>query len=152
MQGGTGWALSEPYKMTSRRPLVWMSQTIRNRLHEGCLRAWRPLVGPVLTGRHRGARLAFALEHQNWQVRHWHPVLFTDESRFTLSTCDRCERVWRSRGERYAAWNICLVQIPTLAVFALWLLTKCYKNVGVFFFYKIKTKRLSKLREPIFRT
>ncbi|KAJ8332732.1 hypothetical protein SKAU_G00425210 [Synaphobranchus kaupii] len=30
----------------------------------------------------------------------------TDESRFTLSTCDRRERVWRRRGERYAACNI----------------------------------------------
>ncbi len=26
-QGGTGWALPEPYKMTSSRPLVWMSLT-----------------------------------------------------------------------------------------------------------------------------
>ena len=43
---------------------------------------------------------------QNWQVRHWRPVFFTDESRFTLSTCDRRESVWRRRGERYAAWII----------------------------------------------
>ncbi len=50
-------------------------QTIINRLLEGGLRARHPLVGPVLTARHRGARLAFAVEHQNWQVRHWHPVL-----------------------------------------------------------------------------
>ncbi len=41
-------------------------QTIRNRLHEGGLRAWRPLVVPVLTAWHCGARLAFAIEHQNW--------------------------------------------------------------------------------------
>ena len=81
-------------------------QTVRNRLHEGGMRARRPLVGPVLTAQHRAARLAFAREHQNWQVRHWRPVLFTDESRFTLSTCDRRERVWRRRGERYAACNI----------------------------------------------
>ncbi len=80
--------------------------TIRNRLYEGGLRARRLLVGPVLTARHCGARLAFAIESQNWQVRHWHPVLFTDESRFTLSTCDRREWVWRSRGERYVACNI----------------------------------------------
>ncbi|KAI3364521.1 hypothetical protein L3Q82_011304, partial [Scortum barcoo] len=33
-------------------------------------------------------------------------VLFTDESRFTLSTCDRRDRVWRRRGERSAACNI----------------------------------------------
>ncbi|TWW74998.1 hypothetical protein D4764_14G0010010 [Takifugu flavidus] len=81
-------------------------QTIRNRLHEGGLKARRPVVGPVLTARHRRARLAFAIDHQNWQLRHWRPVLFTDESRFNLSTCDRRERVWRCRGERYAACNI----------------------------------------------
>ena len=61
-------------------------QTIRNRLHEGGLRARRPLVGPVLTAQHQRARLAFPIEHQNWQVRHWCPVVFTNESRFTLST------------------------------------------------------------------
>ncbi|KAI3372403.1 hypothetical protein L3Q82_022687, partial [Scortum barcoo] len=43
---------------------------------------------------------------QDWQIRHWRPVLFTDESRFTLSTCDRRDRVWRRRGERSAACNI----------------------------------------------
>ncbi|KAI4896474.1 hypothetical protein NFI96_032686 [Prochilodus magdalenae] len=81
-------------------------QTIRNRPHEGGLRARRPVVGPVLTGQHRRARLAFATEHQNWQIRHRHLVLFTDESRFYLSTCDRCDRLWRRRGECYAACNI----------------------------------------------
>ncbi|KAI3352075.1 hypothetical protein L3Q82_020889 [Scortum barcoo] len=38
-----------------------------------------------------------------WQIRHWCPVLFTDESRFTLSTCDRRDRVWR-----YAVENVLL--------------------------------------------
>uniref|UniRef100_A0A1A8HWM8 Transposase Tc1-like domain-containing protein n=1 Tax=Nothobranchius kuhntae TaxID=321403 RepID=A0A1A8HWM8_NOTKU len=82
------------------------TQTIRKRLHEDGLRAKRPVVGPVLTAQHHRARLAFAQEHQNWQVRHWRPVLFTDKSRFTLSTCDRRERVWRRQGERYAACNV----------------------------------------------
>ncbi len=63
-------------------------------------------MGPVLTGRHRGARLAFAIEHQNWQVCQWRPVLFTDESRVTLSTSDRWEMVWKSRGAHYAACHI----------------------------------------------
>ncbi|KAJ3598272.1 hypothetical protein NHX12_001783 [Muraenolepis orangiensis] len=34
------------------------------------------------------------------------PVLFTDESKSTLSLCDRREGVWRRRGPRYAAHNI----------------------------------------------
>uniref|UniRef100_A0A674F3C8 Uncharacterized protein n=1 Tax=Salmo trutta TaxID=8032 RepID=A0A674F3C8_SALTR len=82
------------------------AQTVRNRLHEGGMRARRPQVGVVLTAQHHAGRLAFAREHQDWQIRHWRPVLFTDESRFTLSTCDRRDRVWRRRGERSAACNI----------------------------------------------
>uniref|UniRef100_A0A8C7RN94 Transposase Tc1-like domain-containing protein n=1 Tax=Oncorhynchus mykiss TaxID=8022 RepID=A0A8C7RN94_ONCMY len=82
------------------------AQTVRNRLHEGGMRARRPQVGVVLTAQHRAGCLAFAREHQDWQIRHWRTVLFTDESRFTLSTCDRRDRVWRRRGERSAACNI----------------------------------------------
>ncbi|KAI4877092.1 hypothetical protein NFI96_006680 [Prochilodus magdalenae] len=81
-------------------------QTIRNRAHEGGLRAQRPVMGPVLTGQHRRARLAFATEHQNWQIRHRRLVLFTDESRFYLSTCDRRDRLWRRCGVHYATCNI----------------------------------------------
>uniref|UniRef100_A0AAZ3PQR2 Transposase Tc1-like domain-containing protein n=1 Tax=Oncorhynchus tshawytscha TaxID=74940 RepID=A0AAZ3PQR2_ONCTS len=79
------------------------TQTVRNRLHEGGMRARRPQVGVVLTAQHRAGRFAFAREHQGWQIHHWRPVLFTDESRFTLSTCDK---VWRRRGEHSAACNI----------------------------------------------
>ena len=82
------------------------AQTVRNRLDEGGMRARRPQVGVVLTAQHRAGRLAFAREHQDWQIHHWRPVLFTDESRFTQSTCDRRDRVWRRRGERSAACNI----------------------------------------------
>ena len=51
-------------------------------LHEGGMRARRPLVGPVLKAQYRAARLAFASEHQNWS-----------------------SGVWRCRGERYATCN-----------------------------------------------
>ena len=108
VQGGTGWALPEPYRMTSSRPLEWMSLPKQSETDFMRVASGRdvPVLCPVLTAQHRGARLAFAIEHQNWHVRHWRPVLFTDESRFTLSTCDRRERVWRSQGECYAACNI----------------------------------------------
>uniref|UniRef100_A0AAR2M1S6 Tc1-like transposase DDE domain-containing protein n=1 Tax=Pygocentrus nattereri TaxID=42514 RepID=A0AAR2M1S6_PYGNA len=83
------------------------AQTVKNRFHEDGMRAQCPQMGVVLTAQHRAGRcLAFAREHQDWQIRHWRPVLFTDESRFTLSTCDRRDRVWRRRGERSAACNI----------------------------------------------
>ncbi|KAI4896781.1 hypothetical protein NFI96_020094, partial [Prochilodus magdalenae] len=82
------------------------NRTIRNSPYEGGLRARRPVVGPVLTGQHHRARFTFATEHQNWQNRHRCLVLFTDESRFYLSTCDSCDRLWRCCGECYAACNI----------------------------------------------
>ncbi|KAL0152685.1 hypothetical protein M9458_052408 [Cirrhinus mrigala] len=74
--------------MTSSRPQMCMC-LLRNRLHEGGMRARHPQVGVVLTAQHRAGRLAFAREHQDWQIRHWCPVLFTDKSRFT---CDGRER------------------------------------------------------------
>ncbi len=45
-------------------------------------------------------------KHQNQQIHHRCPVLFMDESRFTLSTHDRGESVWRCCGERYGVCNI----------------------------------------------
>ena len=40
------------------------------------------------------------------KVRHWRPLLFTDESRFILSGSHGCIKVWRSIGELYQACNI----------------------------------------------
>ncbi|KAI4891335.1 hypothetical protein NFI96_008906, partial [Prochilodus magdalenae] len=71
-------------KMSTARALLTVNvsdQTISNRPHEGGLRARHPVVGPVLTGQHH-------------------------ESRCYLSTCDRRDRLWRRRGECYAACNI----------------------------------------------
>ena len=82
------------------------TQTVRNRLHEGRLRSRQPATGPILSVQHRVARLDFAREHQNWRQAEWRGVLFTDESRFTVSTCDRCVRVWRLAGERYIEENV----------------------------------------------
>ncbi|KAI4891182.1 hypothetical protein NFI96_000456 [Prochilodus magdalenae] len=62
---------------TTQRMRPFSRSKCRNRPHEGGLRARRPVVGPVLTGQHRRARLAFATEHQNWQIRHRRLVLFT---------------------------------------------------------------------------
>lgn len=48
----------------------------------------------------------FVGEHRNWQVCHWCPIRFTDDNRFMLSTCERCERVWSRCDEQYAACDI----------------------------------------------
>ena len=82
------------------------TQTIRNRLHEGNLYARRPEIRPRLTAQHRRLRLDFSRNHVNWRLHNWQSVLFTDESRFTVSSNDRRNRVWRGPGERFHAENI----------------------------------------------
>lgn len=70
------------------------------------MRALLPIVGPALIAQHRQLNLYLTSEHQNWQLCNWCPVLLTDESRFTLSTCDKCEICWRHHAGCYAACNI----------------------------------------------
>ena len=66
--------------------------------HEGLTSSYG---GPVLTAKHHAARLSFVRHHQNCQVHHWFFFLFMGESKFTLSTYDVCERIWRHHGECY---------------------------------------------------
>lgn len=53
------------------------------------MRARWPQMGPPLIAQHCAAALPFAREDKDCQAHHCHPVLFTDESRLTRSTCDR---------------------------------------------------------------
>ena len=59
-------------------------QTVRNRLREGQIKSQRPLRVPRLQPHHRIGRLHFAREHVEWQLRHWTPVFFSDESDSTF--------------------------------------------------------------------
>lgn len=92
---------------THNRPIS--PQTVINRLRERGIKPRRPYVGPVLTARHRNARLQWCTLHRRWLARQWHQVLFTDESRFTLQKADGRKRVYRRRGERYA--DPCVLEV-----------------------------------------
>jgi transposase len=81
-------------------------QTVRNRLKEANFKPRRPVRAPRLTQHHKAARMRFALDHRDWQLRHWTPVLFTDEPRFLLTRCDGRVRVYRRPGERYTAATV----------------------------------------------
>nr|CAH7737113.1 unnamed protein product [Callosobruchus chinensis] len=62
------------------------------------MRCRRPLGVPLLTARHRTARLLWTRAHQDWLLPQWRNVLSSDESRFGLVSHDYRERVWRERG------------------------------------------------------
>ncbi|GFX00934.1 hypothetical protein TNCV_4579001 [Trichonephila clavipes] len=72
-------------------------KTVARRLRGGGLYARRPVVCVPLTRQHRTARLQWCREHHNWTEQDWACVLFSDESRFSLSSdCRRqliCARV-----------------------------------------------------------
>ncbi|GFW91906.1 HTH_Tnp_Tc3_2 domain-containing protein [Trichonephila clavipes] len=60
--------------------------TVARRLHGGGLFARRPVWCVTLTSAHRRRRSLWCREHRNWRDNEWGRVLFTDESRFSLSS------------------------------------------------------------------
>ncbi|GFU65633.1 transposable element Tcb2 transposase [Trichonephila clavipes] len=53
-----------------------------------------------LTPTHRCLRLEWCCTRGNWTASEWNQVVFSDESRFNLSSIENRVRVWRPRGER----------------------------------------------------
>ncbi|GFV94328.1 HTH_Tnp_Tc3_2 domain-containing protein [Trichonephila clavipes] len=66
--------------------------TVARRLHGGSLFARRPVRCVPLTPAHRRRRSLWRREHRNWRDNEWGRVLFTDESRFSLSSDSHLER------------------------------------------------------------
>ncbi|GFU82056.1 transposable element Tcb2 transposase [Trichonephila clavipes] len=73
-------------------------KTVARRLRGGGLYARRPVVCVPLTRQHRTARLQWCCEHHNWTEQDWACVLFSDESRFSLSSDCRRQLIWRESG------------------------------------------------------
>ncbi|GFT68439.1 transposable element Tcb2 transposase [Trichonephila clavipes] len=81
-------------------------KTVARRLREGGLYARRPVVCVPLTRQHRTARLQWCREHHNWTEQDWACVLFSEESRFSLSSDCRRQLIWRESGTAYRPENI----------------------------------------------
>ncbi|GFW46139.1 transposable element Tcb2 transposase [Trichonephila clavipes] len=81
-------------------------KTVARRLRGGGLYARRPVVCVPLTRQHRIARLQWCREHHNWTEQDWACVLFSDESRFSLSSDCRRQLIWRESGTAYRPENI----------------------------------------------
>ncbi|GFW35990.1 transposable element Tcb2 transposase [Trichonephila clavipes] len=80
--------------------------TVARRLHGGGLFARRPVRCVPLTPAHRIKRSLWCREHRNWRDNEWGRVLFTDESRFSLSSDSHRILIWRERGSRNHPSNI----------------------------------------------
>ncbi|UYV62983.1 hypothetical protein LAZ67_2002740 [Cordylochernes scorpioides] len=75
------------------------TRTISRRLVANGLHSCRPLRRLPLTPPNRLQRLEWCRDRSTWMTE-WHRVVFSDESRFCLSSDSRRVRVWRRRGER----------------------------------------------------
>ncbi|UYV74910.1 Transposase [Cordylochernes scorpioides] len=75
------------------------TRTISRRLVANGLHSCRPLRRLPLTPPNRRRRLEWCRARSTWMTE-WHRVVFSDESRFCLSSDSRRVRVWRRRGER----------------------------------------------------
>ncbi|GFT91554.1 transposable element Tcb1 transposase [Trichonephila clavipes] len=81
-------------------------KTVVRRLRGGELYARRPVVCVPLTRQHRTARFQWCREHHNWTEQDWACVLYSDESRFSLSSDCRRQLIWRESGTAYRPENI----------------------------------------------
>ncbi|GFT66684.1 transposable element Tcb1 transposase [Trichonephila clavipes] len=72
--------------------------TVARRLHGGGLFARRPVRCVPLTPAHRRRRSLWCRKQRNWRDNEWGLVLFTDESRFSLSSYSHRILIWRERG------------------------------------------------------
>ncbi|KFM69679.1 Transposable element Tc1 transposase, partial [Stegodyphus mimosarum] len=81
-------------------------QTVYRRLNHAGMYARRPAVCILLTSAQKRARLNWSLKHQHWSVGEWAIVMFSDGSRFSLSTDSSRVTIWRERGTRFEPRNI----------------------------------------------
>ncbi|GFW46825.1 transposable element Tc1 transposase [Trichonephila clavipes] len=88
------------------RYIVLQARRNRRRLHGGGLFARCPVRCVPLMPAHRRRRSLWCREHRNWRDNEWGRVLFTDESRFSLSSDSHRILIWRERGSRNHSSNI----------------------------------------------
>ncbi|GFV91663.1 transposable element Tcb1 transposase [Trichonephila clavipes] len=80
--------------------------TVARRLHGGGLFARCPVRCVPLTPSHWRRHSLWCREHRNWRDNEWGLILFTDESRFSLSSDSHRILIWRKRGSRNHPSNI----------------------------------------------
>ncbi|GFV22453.1 transposable element Tcb2 transposase [Trichonephila clavipes] len=81
-------------------------KTLARRLRGGGLYARRPVVCVPWTRQHSTTRFQWCREHHNWTEQDWACVLFSDESRFSLSSDCRRQLIRRESGTAYRTENI----------------------------------------------
>ncbi|GFV92185.1 transposable element Tcb1 transposase [Trichonephila clavipes] len=102
--GGRQWEKSLHTTQVTGRPISRF--TVARRLHGGGLFARRAVRCVPLTPAHWRRRSLWYREHRNWRDNEWGRVIFTDKSRFSLSSDSHRILIWRERGSSNHPSNI----------------------------------------------
>lgn len=70
-------------------------QSVRRALKDAGLKAYVKKRKPLLSARHRKARLEFAQRHRSWTFEDWSRVIFSDETKFNRLGSDGRKWIWR---------------------------------------------------------
>ncbi|GFS71485.1 transposable element Tcb2 transposase [Trichonephila clavipes] len=89
----------------SKKRRCYPTTSIRRLIHAG-LYARRSAICIPLTSAHKRGHLNWSLKHQHRSVGEWANVMFSDESRFSLSSDSGWTTIWRERGTRFEPRNI----------------------------------------------
>jgi hypothetical protein len=82
------------------------TRTVRNRLKSAEHNSRRVIKRPLLVDRHRRSRLAWCLARRGWNLRTWHKIHWSDDSRFLLHVTDGRMRLWWHKNTSYTRRNI----------------------------------------------
>ena len=94
--------ITQEIGMFSARPVS--SRTVRLRLQQRGLSAWRPLPRFSLKMQHRERQWLWWTEQGNWW-HDWYNIVFLDKSRFSVHYSDSHISVWRLWGDQTSpAW------------------------------------------------
>lgn len=75
------------------------TQTVHNGLKAAGMKAVVKKKKPLLSKKHRKARMDFALTHQHWTVEDWKRVVWSDETKINRLGSDGRKWVWKKAGE-----------------------------------------------------
>ncbi len=82
----------------ARRAVLSISKT-RRTLKQMSYSSRRPHRVPLLSAKNRKRRIQFTQAHQNWTIKDWKNVAWSDESQFLLRHSDGRVKIWRKEHE-----------------------------------------------------
>jgi len=84
--------------------------TVARSLRRSGLGAFAKRKKPLLSLKHRKARLAFSKKYKDWTIDQWKRVFFSDETKINRYGSDGRQYCWKKRGERLRGQHV----TPTL--------------------------------------